>query len=72
VEEKWEYFRAICGRHDKVDRMAKRVMLDVYAQALPPAKRAAQLKVVEMIRPAVETASVPSCSHAKEGASVSA
>jgi len=36
-----------------------RLTLDVYAQVLTPAKRAAHLKVVEMIRPAAETASVP-------------
>lgn len=45
-------------------RANSRLTLDVYAQALTPAKRAAQLKVVEMIRPAVETGSVPLCSHA--------
>jgi integrase len=49
-----------------------RLTLDVYAQALTPSKRAAHLKVVEMIRPAAETASVPFCSHAKEAKSVSA
>lgn len=41
-----------------------RLTLDVYAQALTPAKRAAHLKVVEMIQPAVETEVVPICSHA--------
>jgi len=46
--------------------------LDVYAQALTPAKRAAHLKVVEMIRPAAETGSVPLRSHAKKAESVSA
>jgi len=49
-----------------------RLTLDVYAQALTPAKCAAHLKVVEMIRPAVETGSVPLCSHAEEAESVSA
>jgi integrase len=49
-----------------------RLTLDVYAQALTPAKRAAHLKVVEMIRPAVETGSVPLCSHAEKVESVSA
>src|SRR6266481_4105338 len=49
-----------------------RLTLDVYAQALTPAKRAAHLKVVELIRPAAETRSVPLCSHAEEGESVSA
>lgn len=44
-----------------------RLTLDVYAQALTPAKRAAQQKVVEMIRPAEGTLIVPLCSHA-EGA----
>jgi hypothetical protein len=49
-----------------------RLTLDVYAQALTPAKRAAHLKVVELIRPAVGTASVPLCSHAEKAESVSA
>jgi integrase len=42
-----------------------RLTLDVYAQALTPAKRAAHLKIVEMIRPAQakEVLVVPSCSH---------
>ena len=48
-----------------------RLTLDVYAQALTPAKRAAHLKVVEMIRPAAETAIVPLCSHAHEAVAVS-
>jgi integrase len=43
-----------------------RLTLDVYAQALTPAKRAAHLKVVEMIRPTTETVVVPSCSHAQQ------
>jgi hypothetical protein len=45
-----------------------RLTLDVYAQALAPAKRAAHLKVVEMIRPALSTELllVPTCSHADE------
>jgi len=42
-----------------------RLTLDVYAQALTQAKRAAHLKVVEMIQPA-GTLVVPSCSHAEE------
>ncbi len=49
-----------------------RLTLDVYAQALTPAKRGAHLKVVEMIRPAPGTSSVPLCSHAEEAKSVSA
>ena len=49
-----------------------RLTLDVYAQALTPAKRAAHLKVVEMIRPAAGTSSVPLCSHAEEAETVSA
>jgi len=49
-----------------------RLTLEVYAQALTPAKRAAHLKVVEMIRPLAETASVPLCSHAEKGESVNA
>ena len=43
-----------------------RLTLDFYAQALTPAKRAAHLKVVEMIRPIVETVVVPMCSHAQQ------
>jgi hypothetical protein len=46
--------------------------MNLYAQALTPAKRAAHLKVVEMIRPAAETPSVPLCSQAEKGESVSA
>ncbi len=41
------------------------ITMNLYAQALTPVKRAAHLKVVEMIRPAVGTTSVPTCSHAK-------
>jgi integrase len=37
------------------------ITMNLYAQALTPAKRAAHLKVVEMIRPAAEPASVPLC-----------
>jgi hypothetical protein len=52
-----------------------RLTLDVYAQALTPTKRAAHLKVVEMIQPAaqtaVETVVVPLCSHAQEAIAVS-
>ncbi len=48
------------------------ITMNLYAQALTPAKRAAHLKVVEMIRPAAGTASVPLCSHAQEAESVSA
>ena len=48
------------------------ITMNLYAQALTPAKRAAHLKVVEMIRPTGETASVPLCSHAEEAESVSA
>ena len=48
-----------------------RLTLDVYAQALTPAKLAAHLKVVEMIRPIVETEFVPTCSYAQVAASVS-
>jgi len=48
-----------------------RLTLDVYAQALTSAKRAAHLKVVELIRPAAETRFVPLCSHAEEAESVS-
>ena len=45
--------------------------MDLYAQALTPAKRAAHLKVVEMIRLAAETVSVPLCSHVEEAETVS-
>jgi len=48
------------------------ITMNLYAQALTPAKRAACLKVVEMIRPAAETASVSLCSSAEEAGSVSA
>ena len=48
------------------------ITMNLYAQALTPAKRAAHLKVVEMIRPAAGTASVPLCSHAEKAESVSA
>jgi integrase len=48
------------------------ITMNGYAQAPTPAKRAAHLKVVEMIRPAAEIASVPLCSHDEEGDSVSA
>jgi integrase len=48
------------------------ITMNLYAQALTPAKRAAHLKVVELIRPAAGTASVPLCSHAAKGESVSA
>lgn len=47
-----------------------RLTLDVYAQALTPVKRAAHLKVVEMIQPR-EPLVVPSCSHAERSMSVS-
>jgi integrase len=43
-----------------------RLTLDVYAQALTPAKRAVHSKVVEMIRPQTGTPLVPLCSHGKE------
>jgi hypothetical protein len=43
-----------------------RLTLDVYVQALTPAKRAAHLKVVEMIRPTSGTLVVPLCSHAED------
>jgi integrase len=48
-----------------------RLTLDVYAQTLTPAKRAAHLKVVEMIRPTTGNSLVPLCSHAEKTASVS-
>ena len=43
------------------------ITMNLCAQALTPVKRAAHLKVVEMIRPAVGTTAVPTCSHAEEG-----
>ena len=48
------------------------ITMNLYAQALTPVKRAAHLKVVEMIRPVAEGGSVPLCSHAEEAESVSA
>jgi integrase len=48
------------------------ITMNLYAQALTRTKRAAHLKVVEMIRPAAETASVPLCSYAEKAKSVSA
>jgi len=48
------------------------ITTNLNAQALTPAKRAAHLKVVEMIRPAAGTASVPLCCHAEKAESVSA
>jgi integrase len=43
-----------------------RLTLDVYAQALTQAKRAAHSKVVEMIRPTVGMEVVPICSQAQQ------
>jgi integrase len=43
----------------------RRLTLDVYAQALTPAKRVAHQKVVEMIRPAEGTLIVPLCFDAE-------
>ncbi|MDQ1410235.1 MAG: hypothetical protein QOJ41_1970 [Acidobacteriaceae bacterium] len=48
-----------------------RLTLDVYAQALTPAKRAAHLKLVELIHPAAGTAIGPSWSHAEDAVAVS-
>jgi integrase len=50
---------------------SSRLTLDVYAQALTPAKRAAHLKLVGLIHPATETAIGPSWSHAEDGVAVS-
>ena len=44
--------------------------MNLYAHALTPTKRAAHLKVVEMIRLAAETVSVPLCSHVEEAETV--
>jgi integrase len=49
-----------------------RMTLDVYAQALTPAKRTAHQKVVEMIWDAKKTEVVPTCSRVREAVSVSA
>jgi integrase len=48
-----------------------RLTLDVYAQALTPAKRAAHLKLVGLIQPAAETAIGPSWSHVEDAVAVS-
>jgi integrase-like protein len=48
-----------------------RLTLDVYAQALTPAKRAAHLKLVGLIHPAAETAIGPSWSRAEAAVAVS-
>jgi integrase len=48
-----------------------RLTLDVYAQALTPAKRAAHLKLVGLIQPAAEPAIGPLWSHAQEAVAVS-
>jgi len=53
-------------RLDFLRHANSRLTLDVYAQALTPAEGAAHLKVVEMIRPTVETEVVPMCSHAQQ------
>jgi len=45
--------------------------LDVYAQALTPAKRAAHVKLVGLIQPAAETAIGLSWFHAEDGVAVS-
>ena len=50
---------------------SSRLTLDVYAQALTPAKRAAHLKLVGLIQPAAETAIGPSWSHAEAAVAVS-
>ncbi len=50
---------------------SSRLTLDVYAQALTPAKRAAHLKLVGLIHPAAETAIGPLWSHAEDAAAVS-
>jgi integrase len=51
---------------------SSRLTLDVYAQALTPAKRAAHLKVVEMIRPTVGTTGFLTVPTYKEPESVTA
>jgi integrase len=47
-----------------------RLTLDIYAQALTPSKRAAHLKLVELIQPCEEIGSVPSCSHGQSARAV--
>src|SRR5260221_13553391 len=49
---------------------SSRLTLDVYAQALTPAKRAAHLKLVGLIHPAAETANGPLWSRAENGVAV--
>jgi integrase len=51
---------------------SSRLTLDVYAQALTPAKRAAHLKVVEMIRPTVGTTGFLNVPAYKEAGPVTA
>jgi integrase len=48
------------------------ITMNLYAQALTAVKRAAQLKVVEVIRPAMGTPVVPLCSRVEEAETVSA
>ena len=48
------------------------ITMNLYAQALTRAKRAAHLKVAEMIRHAAETGSASLCSHAEKEESVNA
>jgi integrase len=48
------------------------ITMNLYAQALTPVKRAAHLKVVEMIRPVAAGGFVPLCSHAEEAESARA
>jgi hypothetical protein len=48
------------------------ITMNLHAQALTTVKRAAHLRLVEMIRPTEGTPVVPLCSHAKEAESVSA
>ena len=50
---------------------SSRLTLDVYAQALTPAKRAAHLKLVGLIHPAAETAIGPLWSRAEDAVAVS-
>jgi len=50
---------------------SSRLTLDVYAQALTPAERAAHLKLVGLIQPAAKTAIRPLRSRAEDGVAVS-
>jgi hypothetical protein len=60
-----EHTYAVAARQELMRHPNSRLTLEVYAQALTPAKRAAHQKVVETIRLAEGTLIVPSRSHAE-------